>query len=101
MNGHKKLVSRREILAAALTLGGYADAGPSGSVFSQEPERQLTPSQGIWPLYPLLKPPDCGDEVAGPGRDGNDQQPVREQGPHADAPLLEPQKSYQPNSAGI
>jgi len=29
MNGHKKLVSRREMLAAALALGGYAVAGPA------------------------------------------------------------------------
>ena len=42
MNCHEKLDSCREILAEALALGGYADAGPSGSVFSQEPERQLT-----------------------------------------------------------
>ena len=58
MNGHKKLVSRREMLAAALALGGYAVAGPAGSVFAQEAERQLTPSQGMGPFYPLLKPLD-------------------------------------------
>ena len=44
MNGYKKLVSRRAMLAAALALGGDAVAGPAGSVFAQEAERQLTPS---------------------------------------------------------
>jgi hypothetical protein len=47
MNGRKKLVSRREMLAAAPELGGYAVAGRAGSVFAQEAGRRLTPSQGM------------------------------------------------------
>jgi protocatechuate 3,4-dioxygenase, beta subunit len=74
MDGHKKLVSRREMLGAALALGGYAVAGSAGSVFAQEARHQLTPSQGMGPFYPLLKPLDRdADLTAVKGRRGRAQ----------------------------
>jgi len=55
MNCHEKIVSRRKMLTMALALGGAAAARPIGSAFAQEAKRQLTPSQGMGPFYPLIK----------------------------------------------
>ena len=58
MSDHGMIISRREMLGNALALGGLALAHPVGSIFAQEAGRQITPSQGMGPFYPLLKPLD-------------------------------------------
>jgi protocatechuate 3,4-dioxygenase, beta subunit len=53
---HRRSLSRREILAMGLALGGNILTKPIGSIFAQD--REPTPQQTLGPYYPVLKPLD-------------------------------------------
>ena len=60
MNKNEKILSRREMLAMSIGLGGIA---LGGSVFAQETRRLFTPEIMMGPFYPLIKPLDTDADL--------------------------------------
>jgi hypothetical protein len=61
MDNQRKILSRREILAMTLGLGGLAAFG--GPVFAQEARRNPTPAIDLRPFYPVVRPKDLDADL--------------------------------------
>jgi len=58
MSDPMKRLSRRDMLATAIGLGGIFVATPIRSLLAQEVKRQLTPEQIMGPFFPIVRPFD-------------------------------------------